>query len=86
MPFVNTISFSRRYSSDKAPSYESSDGCSYVEVNHTYSAENTTVMARCFAEFMVGAGYSPADVLEGMATVVSEDGKNWGYNGGKISN
>jgi hypothetical protein len=82
MPFVNTISFSHRFSSDKAPS----SNCSYEEINHTYSAENTTVMARCFAQFMVGAGYSPAAVLEGMATVVSEDGKNWGYNGGKMSN
>jgi hypothetical protein len=81
MPFVNTISFSHRFSSDNVPS----NGCSYEEINHTYSAESTTAMTRCFARFMVGAGYSPADVFEGMATVVSEDGKNWGYNGGKIS-
>ena len=82
MPFVNTISFSHRYSGDS----NEPDICSYEEINHTYSAENTTVMARCFAQFMVGAGYSPAHVLEGMATIISENSKSWGYNEEKISN
>jgi hypothetical protein len=75
MAFVNTISFSYRFSSELA----TSDACSYQEVNHVYSAENSTVMARCFVQFMLAAGYKPGNVLAGMKEIVAECDKDWGF-------
>ena len=76
MPFVNTISFSHRFSDDGA----ASDCCSYQEINHIYSADNTKAMARSYVQFMLACGYAPSSVLEGMETIASEYSEAWGYN------
>ena len=76
MPFVNTISFSHRFSDDGV----ASDCCSYQEINHIYSADNTNAMARSYVQFMLACGYAPSSVLEGMETIASEYSEAWGYN------
>jgi hypothetical protein len=74
--FVNTISFSHRFSDEKTLS----DCCSYQEINHTYSADNTTAVSRAFMQFMLACGYAPSSVLNGMSSIVSEYSEAWGYN------
>ena len=81
MPFVNTISFSHRFSDDGV----ASDCCSYQEINHIYSADNTNAMARSYLQFMLACGYAPSSVLEGMETIASEYSEAWGYNGKEMT-
>jgi hypothetical protein len=76
MAFVNTISFSHRFSDD----HTTSDTCSYQEINHTYSAETATAMARAYFQFMMACGYAPQSVLDGMGIIVSEYDEAYGYN------
>jgi hypothetical protein len=73
MPFVNTISFSHRFSDDGA----ASDCCSYQEINHTYSADNAIAMARAYVQFMLACGYAPSSVLNSMEEVASEYSEAW---------
>lgn len=80
MAFVNTISFSHRFSDDAT----TSDTCSYQEINHTYSAETATAMARAFYQFMMACGYAPKSVIDGMEIIATEYGEAYcGYDGGK---
>jgi len=81
MPFVNTISFSHRFSDDGA----ASDCCSYQEINHIYSADNANAMARSYVQFMLACGYAPSSVLASMETIASEYSEAWGYNGKEIA-
>lgn len=76
MALVNSISFSHRFSDDGA----SMGICSYQEINHTYSGDNTTAMARAFVQFMLACGYAPSSVLNGMQNVATEYQEAWGYN------
>jgi len=76
MAFVNTISFSHRFSDDAA----THDCCSYQEINHTYSADSATAIARAYVQFMLACGYAPSSVLNGMESVASEYSEAWGYN------
>jgi hypothetical protein len=76
MPFVNTISFSHRFSDDGV----ATDCCSYQEINHIYSADNATAMARSYVQFMLACGYAPSSVLESMESIASEYTEAWGYN------
>jgi len=82
MAFVNSISFSHRFSDDKA----ASDFCSYQEINHTYSADNATAMARAFYQFMMACGYAPSSVINGMESIASEYGDAYVYNKEKNNN
>jgi hypothetical protein len=68
MAFVNSISFSHRFSDDGAPT----DCCSYQEINHTYSGDNATALARAFYQFMMACGYAPSNVVDAMQNVGSE--------------
>lgn len=68
MAFVNSISFSHRFSDD----HTTSDTCSYQEINHTYSADNATAMMRAFYQFMMGCGYAPQSVCEAMLAIGTE--------------
>jgi beta-glucosidase-like glycosyl hydrolase len=73
MPFVNTISFSHRFSDDAVMS----DCCSYQEINHIYSADSATAIARAYVQFMLACGYAPSSVLDGMEAVASEYSEAW---------
>jgi thiaminase len=75
MAFVNSISFSHRFSDEEAMS----NYCSYQEVNHTYSGDNATAIARAYVQFMLACGYSPSSVLQGMEAITSEYSQAWGY-------
>jgi hypothetical protein len=77
MPFVNTISFSHRFSDDAV----TSDCCSYQEINHIYSGDNATAVARAYVQFMLACGYAPSSVLAGMDSIASEYSEAWGYTG-----
>jgi len=79
MSFVNSISFSHRFSDDNT----TSDTCSYQEINHTYSADNAIAMARAYYQFMSGCGYAPQSILDGMLMVANEYEQAYCYDGGK---
>jgi hypothetical protein len=81
MPFVNTISFSHRFSDDKPVE----DCCSYQEINHTYSGDSATAIARAYVQFMLACGYAPSSVLESMNDIASEYSEAWGYNGKEMT-
>jgi hypothetical protein len=66
--FVNTISFSHRFSDDGA----ATDTCSYQEINHTYSADNSYALSRAFYQFMMACGYAPSSVCEAMQSISNE--------------
>jgi hypothetical protein len=68
MPFVNTISFSHRFSDDAAVP----DSCSYQEINHTYSGDSAPALARAFYQFMMACGYAPSSVCQAMQSIGSE--------------
>ena len=75
MPFVNTISFSHRFSDDAVVS----DCCSYQEINHIYSGDNATAISRAYVQFMLACGYAPSSVLESMENIAFEYSEAWGY-------
>jgi hypothetical protein len=77
MAFVNSISFSHRFSDDQPVG----DCCSYQEINHIYSGDNATAIARAYVQFMLACGYAPSSVLESMDNIASEYSEAWGYNG-----
>lgn len=79
MAFVNSISFSHRFSDDGV----TSDTCSYQEINHTYSADTATALARAYFQFMVACGYTPKSVIEGMLCIGAEYEQAYCYDGGK---
>ena len=68
MAFVNTISFSHRFSDDAVMS----DCCSYQEINHIYSGDSAPALARAFYQFMMACGYAPSSVCEAMQTIGNE--------------
>jgi hypothetical protein len=73
MAFVNTISFSHRFSDEKV----TPDCCSYQEINHTYSGDSATAVARAYVQFMLACGYAPSSVLDSMEMVASEYSEAW---------
>lgn len=77
MPFVNTISFSHRFSDEGVMP----DCCSYQEINHTHSADNATAIARAYVQFMLACGYAPSSVLDSMQGVSSEYSEAWNCSG-----
>jgi len=79
MAFVNSISFSHRFSDDGV----TSDTCSYQEINHTYSADSATALARAYFQFMVACGYAPQSVVNGMLCIGAEYEQAYCYDGEK---
>ena len=79
MAFVNSISFSHRFSDDGV----TSDTCSYQEINHTYSADTATALARAYFQFMVACGYAPKSVVDGMLRIGTEYEEAYCYDGEK---
>ena len=73
MAFVNSISFSHRFSDDQPVS----DCCSYQEINHIYSGDNATAIARAYVQFMLACGYAPSSVLGSMEAVALEYSEAW---------
>lgn len=69
--FVNSYSFSHRFSDDSnAPT----DCASYQEVNHQCSGVNATGLARQFFQFAIGCGYSPKNIVDAFSSLADEYG------------
>jgi hypothetical protein len=68
MAFVNSISFSHRFSDDGV----SSDTCSYQEINHIYSGDNAFAVTRAFYQFMMACGYAPQSVTNALLSIGAE--------------
>jgi hypothetical protein len=76
MAFLNSISFSHRFSDDGV----CHDTCSYQEINHTYSAGNSYALSRAFYQFMMACGYAPSSVCEAIQSIGSEYGEAYCYS------
>jgi hypothetical protein len=68
MPFVNTISFSHRFTDETV----TPDCCSYQEINHIYSGDSAPALARAFYQFMMACGYAPSSVAQAMQSIGNE--------------
>jgi len=68
MAFVNSISFSHRFSDE----HTTSDCCSYQEINHVYSGESALALMRAFYQFMMACGYAPQNVVDAMLSIGAE--------------
>jgi hypothetical protein len=82
MPFVNTISFSHRFSDEAV----TPDCCSYQEINHTYSGDSARALSRAFYQFMVACGYAPQSVSDAMQSIGDEYGEAYCYDKEKDKN
>jgi hypothetical protein len=71
MPFVNSISFSHRFSDEAV----TPDCCSYQEINHTYSGDSARALSRAFYQFMMACGYAPQSVSDAMQSIGDEYGE-----------
>jgi hypothetical protein len=82
MPFVNTVSFSHRFSDEAV----TSDCCSYQEINHIYSGDNALALSRAFYQFMMACGYAPQSVSDAMQSIGAEYGEAYCYDKQKSGN
>ncbi len=71
MPFVNSISFSHRFSDEAV----TPDCCSYQEINHTYNGDSARALSRAFYQFMMACGYAPQSVSDAMQSIGDEYGE-----------
>jgi len=67
--FVNTISFSHRFSTEKADL-----GPAYEEINMTISNDNARALCEGFFRFAMAAGYMPATILNAFENMEEEYG------------
>jgi hypothetical protein len=78
MAFVDSYSFSHRFSDDRADT----DFAGHQEVNHQCSGVNAIGLTRQFFHFAVGCGYSPKNIVDAFRSLAEEYGKAY-YNGEK---
>jgi hypothetical protein len=76
MPFVNSFSFSHRFSDEAA----TLDYCSYQEINHTCSGDNAHALSRAFYQFMMACGYAPQNVSDAMQSIGAEYSEAYCYD------
>lgn len=80
MAFVNSYSFSHRFSDDRAEA----DFAGYQEIIHQCQEVNATGLTRQFFQFAVGCGYSPKNIVDAFLMLGDEYGEAYcGYDGGK---
>lgn len=80
MAFVNSYSFSHRYSDDHAPT----DIAGHQEIIHQCQDVNADGLTRQFFHFAVGCGYSPKNIVDAFYMLADEYGKSYcGYDGKK---
>lgn len=78
MAFVNSYSFSHRFTDDKP----SADTAGYQEIIHQCSDVNATALTRQFYQFAVGCGYAPKSIVDAFFSLAEEYGDaHCGYNG-----
>lgn len=69
MAFVNTVSFSHRFSTEKAD-----PGPAYEEVNMTVSNDNARALCEAFFRFAMATGYMPVSILDAFGAMEEEYG------------
>lgn len=69
MAFVNTISFSHRFSTEEADF-----GPAYEEINMTISNDNARALCDGFFRFAIATGYMPTTILDAFAQMEDEYG------------
>ena len=69
MAFVNTVSFSHRFSTEEADF-----GPSYEEVSITISNDNARALCEGFFRFAMAAGYLPISILNAFIAMEEEYG------------
>jgi hypothetical protein len=67
--FVNTISFSHRFSTEEADF-----GPAYEEINMTISNDNASALCEGFFRFAMSAGYMPVTILNAFTSMEEEYG------------
>jgi hypothetical protein len=65
MAFVDSYSFSHRFSDETVPT----DYASYQEVVHQCSGVNATGLARQFCAFALGCGFPPSSIYSAMVEI-----------------
>jgi hypothetical protein len=81
MAFVNTISFSHRFSDERPVG----GYCSYQEINHTISNDDAMAVVRAFYQFMMACGYAPSNAVDAMTTIADEYGAAYCYDGKEMT-
>lgn len=77
MPFVDSYSFSHRFTDDKA----TPDTAGYQEIIHQCSDVNAMALTRQFYQFAVGCGYAPQNIVYAFYALADEYGHaHCGYN------
>lgn len=69
MAFVNTISFSHRFSTEEADF-----GPAYEEINMTVSNDNARALCEAFFRFAMATGYMPIAILNAFQAMEEEYG------------
>ncbi len=69
MAFVNTVSFSHRFSTEEADM-----GPAYEEVNMTVSNDNARALCEAFFRFAMATGYMPVTILNAFGAMEEEYG------------
>jgi len=69
MAFVNTVSFSHRFSTEDA-----SFGPAYEEINMTISNDHARALCEGFFRFAMAAGYLPTTILNAFIDMEEEYG------------
>lgn len=70
MAFVDSYSFSHRFTDDKA----ATDVAGYQEIIHQCSEVNATGLTRQFYQFALGCGYAPQSMVDAFLTLSEEYG------------
>jgi hypothetical protein len=77
MPFVDSYSFSHRFSSE-----QTNDTAGYQEIIHQCQEVNATALTRQFYQFALGCGYAPRNIVDAFYALAEEysihcyDGEN----------
>jgi hypothetical protein len=82
MAFVDSYSFSHRFTDDKA----SVDFAGYQEIIHQCGEVNATGLTRQFYQFALACGYAPDNIVDAFHSLAEEYGKahcGRQYNGEK---
>lgn len=84
MAFVDSYSFSHRFTDDGAPA----DVAAYQEIIHQCNGVNATGLTRQFYQFALGCGFAPRSIVDAFSALAEEYGEahcKEEYNGRKES-
>ena len=76
MAFVDSYSFSHRFTDDKTLP----DTANYQEIIHQCQGVNAIGLTRQFYQFAIGCGYCPKNIVDAFYCLSIEYGEALGYN------